>query len=271
MKHEMTSSRITPPRVAAGCAGPVRGLVRVLIWLGLVLPDPALSDPADEAVGTPSAPPSIEAPVGTATRNIERYRAEIEALVRGAPSFTDSRNRLALPRSFPGDPLAGMAPPAGEAARQNTSTLMVFLTLSMPDGALAGWLDQTARAGGVAVIRGFHGDRLSTTLKRLTALQELAPATKTHGGVSIDPTAFARFGVEVAPTVIVSAAPLPPCATKGCAGDPAPAHDRIAGNITLDYALRLLAADGDQASGVARHHLTRLEATDPDNSGGGGP
>ena len=185
----------------------------------------------------------------------------------GHRPLTDSRSRLALPRSLPGDPLADVAPPAGEAARQNTSTLMVFLTLSMPDGALAGWLDQTARAGGVAVIRGFHGDRLSTTLKRLTALQELAPATKTQGGVSIDPTAFARFAVEVAPTVIVSAAPLPPCATQGCAGDPAPAHDRIAGNVTLDYALRRLAAEGDAAPATARRHLTRLEATGPEEDG----
>ena len=201
--------------------------------------------------------------VRDATRNLDKYRAEVDAMIRGAPSFANRQRRLTGPHSLPGDPLAGMELPASRPGEvlpgRNGSTLMVFLTLSMPDEALAGWLEQTARAGGVAVIRGFVGDRLSTTLKRLTALQEIAPATKTHGGVSIDPTAFTRFDVDVAPTVIVSTAPLPPCATQGCAGDPPPPHDRIKGNITLDHALRLLVRGGDAAPETARRHLAMLE------------
>ena len=211
-----------------------------------------------------------------ATRNLERYRADIEALIHGTPSFADRQRRLAAPHSLPGDPLADMELPASHPGEmlpgRGGGTLLVFLTLSMPDEALAGWIDETARAGGVVVIRGFYGDRLSATLKRLAALQDQAPAMKRHGGISVDPTAFSRFDVDVAPVVIVSSAPLPPCETNGCAGDPAPPHDRIAGNITLEHALGLLAHSGDAAPQTARRHLALLTTNeDAGDAAGDGP
>ena len=236
-------------------------VILILLPAGLGATEPASGSAQPDITGktTEEAGKVIE----DSNRNLERYRADIEALIRGTPGFADRQRRLAVPNTLPGNPLAGMEPPASRPGEvlpgQHGTTLMVFLTLSMPDDALVGWIEQTARAGGVAVIRGFYGDKMSTTLKRLAALQEQAPAIKGRGGVSVDPTAFSRFDVDVAPVVIVSSAPLPPCHTNGCAGDPAPPHDRIAGNITLEHALTLLARGGDAAPGTARRHLARLE------------
>ena len=230
------------------------------IWLlsiALIAAGPA----AGQAISdTRDNHPELLKQLEEAAGKADSYRAEIDALIRGTPDFRQSQSTLSLP----GDPLANLPP--GEvgnpASGRNQSTLMVFLTLSMPDDALAGWLDQTARAGGIAVVRGLHGDKLSVTLERLTALQEKAPATRHRGGVSIDPSAFNRFDVSVAPTVIVSAAALPPCTSRGCAEDPAPVHDRIAGNITLGHALKLIEAEGDAAPHLARRHLDMLEKGD---------
>lgn len=236
-----------------GLAMPLALVMVLVMVLGAAQ---AKSDPPHNEVLAPDIQ-AAETVAKTAVQNLEKYRAEIDALIRGTPSFADSQQTLGI--STPHDDARGIKS-FGQDKAINQSTLMVFLTLSMPDDALAGWLEQTARAGGVAVIRGFHGDKLSATIKRLTALQAQAPATKTRGGVSIDPTAFTRFDVDVAPSVIVSDAALPPCKTRGCVGDAAPAHDRIAGNITLAHALGLLTRHGDQAPQVAKRHLHQLQA-----------
>ena len=237
-------------------------LAFLVLAAGLTLATITRAQTLEAGSPPPVADPKIEKELEDTTLRIERYRAEIEALVHGVPGFKERQEALDLPGDPVNETVLPTSRPGHPASGRNQSTLMVFLTLSMPDEALAGWLDQTARAGGVAVIRGLHEDRLSTTLDRITRLQERAPVTRTRGGVSIDPSAFNRFGVAVAPTVIVLSGVLPPCTSRGCSDDPAPAHDRIAGNITLKHALRLLAADGDAAPLLARQHLNILEKGD---------
>ena len=67
-------------------------------------------------------------------------------------------------------------------------------------------------------------------------------------GVAVDPRLFRLFGVERVPAVVVvpgggpGRSPVPPCAEPGLRGaTPAPAHDRIAGNIGLAAALEAVA------------------------------
>ena len=126
----------------------------------------------------------------------------------------------------------------------------------MPDAALKGWIDETGRAGGVAVIRGFYDNRLSATLARIETV--MPAGRQDRFGVAIDPTAFRRFDISAVPAVIVTDAPLPPCQQSGCVGAPLPEHDRISGNITLEGALERLARKGDVAPHVAKGHLERL-------------
>ena len=79
-----------------------------------------------------------------------------------------------------------------------------------------------------------------------------------EAGVAIDPRLFRLFGVTRVPVVVVVPGGVPPCRSRGCANDPAPAHDRITGNTGLVAALEAVAAEGDAGREAARRHLERL-------------
>ncbi len=80
-----------------------------------------------------------------------------------------------------------------------------------------------------------------------------APETTSRaGGLAIDPTLFRRFKVEAVPVYVVLAEPLATCESQGCAEDPLPRHDRIAGNISLEAALEMVARAKGDAAGQAR-------------------
>ena len=66
------------------------------------------------------------------------------------------------------------------------------------------------------------------------------------------------FGVGAVPAVVVAPGGIPSCASRGCAEDPAPPHDRIAGNTGLEAALEAIAAEGGPGRTAARRHLAAL-------------
>ncbi len=134
-----------------------------------------------------------------------------------------------------------------EAFKQNNhlvrqaSRIIVFLTLDMPDKSLIQWLEQAKRAGAVAVIRGFYGGKLSTTIKRLQSLPRELSA-----GLAIAPTMFERLQIDHAPVVLVLANEMPPCMSPQCDEDPVPEHNRVSGNIGLEAALTHIAHNGGE-------------------------
>ena len=65
------------------------------------------------------------------------------------------------------------------------------------------------------------------------------------------------------PAVAVVPGGVPPCKSRGCATDPAPPHDRIAGNIGLEAALEAIAAEGGPGRAAARRHLASLRGNLP--------
>ncbi|MDD9993706.1 MAG: TrbC family F-type conjugative pilus assembly protein, partial [Rhodospirillales bacterium] len=79
-----------------------------------------------------------------------------------------------------------------------------------------------------------------------------------EAGVAIDPRLFRLFGVTRVPAVVVVPGGVPPCRSRGCADDPAPPHDRIAGNIGLIAALEAVADEGDAGREIAKAFLERL-------------
>ncbi len=192
-----------------------------------------------------------------AADNIAKWEKTIHGLRAIQPDFTarqsslPDRLRKLIPRN---DGIKGSAPPDNPGL---DNRLIVFLTLSMPDAAIQGWIRDVNAAGGVAVIRGFHGGKLSTTLARMN--QFVTEDSGITSGVQIDPTAFRRLDVGVVPTVVVLKNPLPACQNQGCIGDPIPDADRIAGNSSLAHALGRIAREGDVAPNVARQHLDKLQ------------
>ena len=106
-------------------------------------------------------------------------------------------------------------------------------------------------------MRGVAGSSLRATVKRIG--ERLGGH---DAGVAVDPRLFRLFGVTRVPAVVVVPGGVPPCANPGCAGNPAPAHDRVTGNIGLAAALETVAAEGSVARDVARRHLQRLRGED---------
>ena len=144
---------------------------------------------------------------------------------------------------------------AGNAEGRNaTADILVFVSLSVPAASWRQWAHDAARTGAALVLRGVGEGGLPGTAKRIG--DRLGGA---EAGVAIDPRLFRLFGIDRVPAVAVVPGGVPPCLSRGCAEDPAPPHDRIAGNVGLVAALRTVADEGTVARDVARHHLERLE------------
>lgn len=141
----------------------------------------------------------------------------------------------------------------------NAGEIVIFMSLSVPPVSWAQWARDAARAGAPLVLRGVGEDGFRSTVKRLG--ERLGGH---DAGVAIDPRLFRLFGIERVPAVVVvpgggpGRSPVPPCTSRGCAQDPAPAHDRVTGNIGLAAALEAIAAEGDAGRDAARRGLERL-------------
>ena len=107
------------------------------------------------------------------------------------------------------------------------------------------------------MLRGIGPDGLKATVKRI------GPYLDRKSGATIDPRLFRLFDIEAIPAVAVVPGGVPPCASRGCAADPAPPHDRVAGNIGLEAALAAIAEEGGPGRAVARRHLANLRGDRP--------
>ena len=145
--------------------------------------------------------------------------------------------------------------------RSDAADILIFTSLSVPAASWRQWARDAAASGAPLVLRGVGegpgsgpgAGGLMETAKRIGARLGGAQA-----GVAIDPRLFRLFGVTRVPTVVVVPGGVPPCANRGCAGDAAPPHDLVAGNIGLAAALEAIAAEGTVGRDVARRHLERL-------------
>ena len=151
--------------------------------------------------------------------------------------------------------VAGVKPLAPPDNPGQQSQLIVFLSLSMPEESIKGWLRETTAAGGVVVLRGFYQNKLSATLARLA---EIRGDDEVFEGMQIDPTSFRRLGIENVPAVAVLNEPLGPCTNEGCVGDSTPEHDYLFGNISLEAALEIIVKAGGVSSALANDYLINL-------------
>ncbi len=166
------------------------------------------------------------------------------------------RNVREAPRPLPAEDHAGRV--AGRlSARPRGPEVIVFMSLSAPAAAWRQWSREAARIGSPLVLRGFGPGGLQATVKRI------GPYLGREGGAAIDPRLFRLFGVTAIPAVVVVPGGVPPCESAGCAADPAPPHDRIAGNIGLEAALEAVAVEGGPSRDAARRHLASLKGDRP--------
>lgn len=153
-----------------------------------------------------------------------------------------ARNYEANRRAFEG---------GGNATDQ--PVLLVFVSLGLPEPSLRLLIDQAARARAVLMLRGLHNASIRQTAARV---QQLIGEANVE--FQIDPQAFDRFGVRVAPTfVVVKAGTLAAdCAAGACV--PAAAFASVAGDVSIDYALRAIAQRAPRFQSDAELFLRRM-------------
>ena len=194
-----------------------------------------------------------EALQGWATQVQERgqeYRQEAETL-----AATNRQNLHRGMTMLKNDPFFGDAAEIASAQPEEEGALYIAVSLTMPKPALRQLALDANKAGAKVVIRGLVNGSFEQTL---VAAKEIFDENSI-GGVAIEPQVFRAFGVERVPTFIAAKAPVQPCDQGVDCDSVATPHDRLAGNISLAEALRLLAQGGDQAPDVARAALARLE------------
>ncbi|MDO9002622.1 MAG: type-F conjugative transfer system pilin assembly protein TrbC [Aquabacterium sp.] len=110
--------------------------------------------------------------------------------------------------------------------------LMVFISLSMPEATLKRLVNQAARAKASLLIRGLLNGSLRDTVARTQAL--LADQSVAF---QIDPQAFERYAITQVPSFVLvrDGASSTPCQNGSCS--PPNDYVRLAGDVSLDYAL----------------------------------
>ncbi len=128
----------------------------------------------------------------------------------------------------------------------NYYPLMIFVSSSIPKSALKDLMIQARKSGAVLVFRGLIGSLRSTA-------EFLQNISKEEVAAIIDPRLFTTFQINQVPTFVVIAN------IQEVDGELiTPKHDRIAGNITLEYALNHIIEGDGSAKEVALKHLNQL-------------
>ena len=230
---------LTGALLAAGWSGPVRaGEERA--------PDPGTqaSRLADEVMRKTGGDD-----LGDWTRSIlDRALERAGAAARQAVPGASGPSAAPLPAERHAAGIAG-----GVAGRGGTAEVVVFTSLSVPAASWRQWARDAANTGAPLVLRGVGAGGLPETAKRIGDRLDGAEA-----GIAIDPRLVRLFGVTRVPAVVVVPGGVPPCESRGCADDPAPPHDLVAGNIGLAAALQAVADEGTAGRDAARRHLARL-------------
>lgn len=135
-----------------------------------------------------------------------------------------------------------------QASAEQTYNLVVFASLSIPEEALRRIGRDVKKAGGVVVIRGLKYGLQPGGWKR--SLEALKPLAETGVNLQINPNLFQQFGIRQVPTIVVSGEGV---GDKGCSnGECAATVGTVVGDVTLEYALDLLADRKDVVGRIAR-------------------
>ena len=266
-------------RLAALCAGLLIGQTSLIAAQDLSAPRAAsalgtteeTTEPPMPLEFAPGAQGEITAPLGQILDDAKRRGEELGQSLAiqpphdfGVTPDIEEYRRQALMnprlRALLGiDEGQGAEMPEDEG-RYGNSRVFLLASFSMPAPVLRAMMQESIALEVPIVFNGFVNNSVFDTQ---AALQATFGEDADLVGFGIDPTLFARFGVTSVPQVIVTQVDLDVCDTMGCQGDPAPVHDRVAGNIPLRAALDLIAKGNGDAAGVARLVL----ASHPEGAG----
>ena len=105
---------------------------------------------------------------------------------------------------------------------RSSSSVMVFVSFSMPKESLKAWMHEAQKIHAPIILRGLINNSFKDTQK---AIFDLIKEDHSLGGMQIDPLSFKKFNISKVPAVVLT-------------------RDRefdvIYGNVTFDYALKKL-------------------------------
>ena len=133
-------------------------------------------------------------------------------------------------------------------------SLLVFVSLAMPEATITRLLDQAARARATLVLRGLVNGSLRDTVERLQRLMG-----DRQVAVQIDPQAYDRFSIVRTPSFVLvrEGAASQPCAAGMCIASDQ--FVRAAGDVSLDYALRFFERSAPGMARDASSYLQRMK------------
>ena len=155
---------------------------------------------------------------------------------------------------FDFDALIANADAVAAGAKAERPKLIVFASLSMSTASLKALFRDVTKAGGVVAFRGFKDGSVKAFMAGLAPTVDKGQKLD---GVGIDPRLFRAFNVTQVPTWVVTAGDVEPCDGFHCTTT-LPPHDRLAGNVTADYALTTIADGRGPGSAAAKVYLARL-------------
>ncbi len=137
--------------------------------------------------------------------------------------------------------------------------ILVFVSSSMPDELIGNYLLQASRIQAPIVFRGLINDSMIDTRTWLSRIIENKPALqKTEPTILIDPTLYSRFAIADVPAIVATHADIPACLDNQCT---TPEHDKVWGDVSLAWALGLMARQTERKDFKVRLKQTvkRLE------------
>lgn len=120
---------------------------------------------------------------------------------------------------------------------KSNAELYVFITLGMKPNNIQSLIKEAKRYGAKVVIRGLKDNSFMETAQFLRKI-----AKEASEGVIIDPTLFRKYNIQIVPTFILAKNHT---LFEGEKYDLA--YDQLEGNITIQYALEKMKANGDLA------------------------
>jgi conjugal transfer pilus assembly protein TrbC len=181
--------------------------------------------------------------------------ASMEALAKISPA--DLPKGPEGPIDF--DALIAGAATNSSAFEGSGPLFIVFASLSMPKDSLSRLIADTAAAGGIVAFRGFPGNDAKAFVAGMKAVLK-SPESQAH--IAIDPRLFRAFAVEAVPTYVVVSSEFELCEGLKCR-TAIPAHDRMVGNVTTEYALETFAEARGPGAAIAAVALARLRKPGP--------
>lgn len=154
-------------------------------------------------------------------------RMRIDALPQPRPTPSVDLGAIAKGYEAASNPIALSA--------LNGDRLLVFVTFAMPEAALKKLAMQAAQLQATLLLRGLDDGSL---VKTVAHAQKIMGERKVAW--QIDPQAFDRFAVRQAPTFVLlrAGAPAQACGAGSCFAPDA--YVRVAGDVSLEYALKTI-------------------------------